>query len=218
MAWLRTASTAAWRRHCSMAWGLPQGIICYILRSFQAFATVARWIASIPGLARSAAGACCWSGARLWRLSASPLDRCGERMARPYFPRMRHRALAIWRAQPVTVTWLYVLLLLAGSASGSLGHAAGVAPHPGAGVDASWLVTLWLVWRVSRRGQVSRWILIILGSGLGCVNAALHVPEHPAALILLVVYAGQLALLLSPALSLPTGPQVAAETSPAATN
>jgi hypothetical protein len=62
-------------------------------------------------------------------------------------------------------------------------------------------VTFWLIWRVWRRGQVSRWILIIFGSGFGCVNAAFHVPKHPAALILLVIYAGQLALLLSPALS-----------------
>jgi hypothetical protein len=40
-----------------------------------------------------------------------------------------------------------------------------------------------------------------LGSGLGCVNAALHMSKHPAALVLLVIYAVQLILLLSPALS-----------------
>ena len=59
---------------------------------------------------------------------------------------------------------------------------------------ASGPVTFWLIWRVWRRGQISRWILIILGSGLGRANAALHMPEHPAALVLLVIYAVQLTL------------------------
>jgi 4-amino-4-deoxy-L-arabinose transferase-like glycosyltransferase len=72
---------------------------------------------------------------------------------------------------------------------------------------ASWLVTFWLIWRVWRRGQISRWILIIFGSGLGCINAAFHVSKHPVALIVLVIYAVQVTLLLSPALSQDDGPQ-----------
>jgi hypothetical protein len=82
-----------------------------------------------------------------------------------------------------------------------------MAPRAGAILLASWLVTFWLIWRVWRRGQISRWILIIVGSGLGCINAALHMSKHPAALVLLVIYAVQLTLLLSPALSWHDGPQ-----------
>jgi hypothetical protein len=122
-------------------------------------------------------------------------------------PRTEHRALAIWRAKPAIILGLYVLLLLAGSASGPLGHAAGMAPRAGVILLASWLVTFWLIWRVWRGGQISRWILIILGSGFGCINAAFHMSKHPAALVLLVIYAVQLTLLLSPALSPYDGPQ-----------
>ena len=128
-------------------------------------------------------------------------------MTRHDAPRTEHRALAIWRARPAIILGLYVLLLLAGSASGPLGHAAAMAPRAGVVLLASWLVTFWLIWRVWRRGQISRWILIILGSGFGCINAALHMSKHPAALVLLVIYAVQLTLLLSPALSRQDGPQ-----------
>ena len=38
-------------------------------------------------------------------------------MTRPDASRMRHRALAIWHAKPTVIVGLYVLLLLAGSAS-----------------------------------------------------------------------------------------------------
>jgi hypothetical protein len=128
-------------------------------------------------------------------------------MTRHDAPRTEHRALAIWRAKPAIILGLYVLLLLAGASSGPLGHAAGIAPgHIGDSLLVSWVVTLLLVWRVWRRGQVSR-CLLIFGSGFGCVDAAWHVPGHRAALILLVIDAGQLALMLSPALSRHDGPQ-----------
>jgi hypothetical protein len=109
---------------------------------------------------------------------------------------------------------LRVRLLLVGSASGPLGYAAGLAPHPGVALLVSWLVTfwlVWLVWLVWRGGRISHWILVMLGSGLGCVNAAFHIPKHPAALILLIIYASQLTLLLSPALDRHTNPQAAAD-------
>jgi FtsH-binding integral membrane protein len=83
--------------------------------------------------------------------------------------------------------------------------------RPGVELLVSWLVTFWLIWRVWRGGRISHWILIILGSGLGCVNAAFHIAKHPAALILLIVYVGQLALLLSPALDRHTNPRPAAD-------
>jgi FtsH-binding integral membrane protein len=85
-----------------------------------------------------------------------------------------------------------------------------MAPNPGVELLVSWLVTFWLVWRVWRGGRISHWILITLGSGLGCVSAAVHIPKHPAALILLIIYASQLTLLLSPALDRHTNPQAAA--------
>jgi len=136
----------------------------------------------------------------------------GGCMKRPCCPRIRRGALAIWHTKPAVNLCCYVFLLLAGSASGPLGHAAGIAPgHIGVTLLASWVVTLWLVWRVWRRGQVSRWLLIIFGSGFGCVNAASHIPGHRAALLLLVIYAGQLALMLSPAISHHVSAQTAAE-------
>ena len=108
--------------------------------------------------------------------------------------------------RPGLVLCAYVFLLLVGSASSPLGHSAGMAPQPGAALLISWLVTFWLIWRVWRRGRISHYILIIFGSGLGCVNAVFHMPKHPIAFILLIIYASQLTLLLSPALDRHTKP------------
>lgn len=122
-------------------------------------------------------------------------------------PDVRSRGpVAVWHSKPGTILCSYVLLLLAG---GALEYPAGLAPrNPGAAAVAVWLVVAWLIWRVWRHGRISRQILT-LGSGYGCVNAAVHIPGHPAALVLIAIYAGQLALMLSPALSLHSSAQAA---------
>jgi hypothetical protein len=61
---------------CRLAWPLDSNksvranSALLILSAQRLLATVARWIASIPGLAPSAAGVSCWSGARPLHLSA----------------------------------------------------------------------------------------------------------------------------------------------------
>jgi hypothetical protein len=137
-----------------------------------------------------------WHG--LSAMMASPCERTGDAWMRwPSFLRT-HR--------PGLVLCVYVFLLLVGSASSPLGHAAAMAPQPGDALLISWLVVFWLIWGVWRRGRISHWILIIFGSGFGCVNAAYHIAKHPVALILFIIYASQLTLLLSPALVRHTNP------------
>ena len=136
----------------------------------------------------------------------------GGYMKRPYRPRIRRGALTIWHTKPAVILCCYVFLLLAGSTSSPLRRGAGIAPgHSEVTLLVSWVVALWLVWRVWRRGQISRWLLIIFVSGSGCVNAAFHIRGDRAALLLLVIYAGQIALMLSPAISRHVTAQTAAQ-------
>jgi hypothetical protein len=67
--------------------------------------------------------------------------------------------------------------------------------------SASFMIVVFLVWRVSRGGRISRMILIIV-SGLSYVSAVLAVARSWDLLIvaLIIIFAAQIALLVSPAI------------------
>jgi hypothetical protein len=75
----------------------------------------------------------------------------------------------------------------------------GIDVRRGPGLPPSFLVTAFLVWRVSRGGRISR-VLLIIGNAASCVVAALAVARQwdVAVVALIVVSAAQVALLVSP--------------------
>jgi hypothetical protein len=102
----------------------------------------------------------------------------------------------IWRSGPGQLLVLYLILDLIAVACTAVAHPA--LPQK---AQAPWLpLAAFLVWRVSRGGRPSRVILIILGI-LSLAGAAFTSARSWSALVLLLlaVYAAQIALLVSPA-------------------
>jgi hypothetical protein len=106
-----------------------------------------------------------------------------------------------WRSTVAQLLALYLILDVIAVMCAAVAH---VGLHQ----SASWLpVAAFLTWRVSRGGRAARVILIIV-SGLWLV-AATHIKSSlwsPAVLVLLAIYAAQIAVLVSPAVYQRTRP------------
>ena len=112
--------------------------------------------------------------------------------------------MARWR-QPGALEMLLLFLVLS-----SVAFLLGLLRRPALRQEdlASFLVAVFCVWRVSRGGRISRMILIVV-SGLSYVSAVLAVARSWDLVIvgLIVIYATQIALLVSPAVFGRTRPE-----------
>jgi hypothetical protein len=109
---------------------------------------------------------------------------------------MRLGMSRIWRSGSGQLLVWYVILDVIAVVCAAVAH-----PALPQRAQAPWLpVTAFLVWRVSRGGRLSRVILIIAGT-LSFAEAAFISSRSwsPVVLLLLAVYAAQIALLVSPA-------------------
>jgi hypothetical protein len=106
-----------------------------------------------------------------------------------------------WRSTVAQLLALYLILDVIAVMCAAVAH---LGPRQ----SAPWLpVAAFLTWRVSRGGRVARVILIIV-SGLSLAGAA-HIRSSswsPSVLVLLAIYAAQIALLVSPAVYQRTRP------------
>jgi hypothetical protein len=103
----------------------------------------------------------------------------------------------IWRNTAGQILVLYLILDVIAIAVAAISH-----PPVLAKDLPAWLaVTVFLAWRVSRGGRISRVALILLGmlsfEGAAFIGTRLWTP---GALVLLAIYATQIALLVSPAI------------------
>ena len=98
------------------------------------------------------------------------------------------------RAARTLLAALVVLSVLAWPAEAAVGGSSFTLP--------GLVILLFLTWRVSQGGPIARMLLILVSAG-GYSGAALHLARMPgpADLGLLVATAGQVALLVSPAVS-----------------
>ena len=122
---------------------------------------------------------------------------------------LRKAAVHAWLEQPVPLLVAFLVLnVLAWPAEAAVG---GKTNLPGL------LIVLFLTWRVSQGGPISR-MLLILGSAGDYSGAAFHVARMPGPLDLwlLVASAGQVALLVSPAVYQRTRRSSVAGSAPAA--
>lgn len=103
----------------------------------------------------------------------------------------------IWRCTPGQLIALYLILGVVATVVATVSHPSLSAQ----GELASFAVTAFLAWRVSRGGRVSRVALILLGmlsfAGAAFIGTRLW---SPGVLVLLAIYATQVALLVSPAI------------------
>jgi hypothetical protein len=103
----------------------------------------------------------------------------------------------IWRNSPGQLLAIYLIL-------GGVALAVAASPHPSLPVKDQpfWFpVLVFLAWRVSRGGRISRLILILLSMSSFAGAAFTHTPEwSPRVLALLAIYGTQVALLVSPAI------------------
>lgn len=108
-----------------------------------------------------------------------------------------------WRSTVAQLLALYLILNVIAVMCAVVAH---LDLHQSA--QASWLpVAAFLTWRVSRGGRVAR-VILIVASGLSLAGA-MHIRSaswSPSVLVLLAVYATQIALLVSPAVYQRTRP------------
>jgi|HubBroStandDraft_6_1064221.scaffolds.fasta_scaffold489016_1 hypothetical protein len=110
----------------------------------------------------------------------------------------------IWRNDAGIVLLAYFIACVAALGCAALGHPGPRAQQTPLAQQAPWLLLMaFLTWRVWRRGRISRAILTLVAIG-DFVKFAHLGPGgwNPSVLGLLAIYAVQLALLLSPAVSL----------------
>jgi len=109
-----------------------------------------------------------------------------------------------WRSRVAQLLALYLILDVIAVMCAAVAHLARA--HS---TEASWLpVAVFLTWRVSRGGRVARVILIIVS--VLSFAAAMHISSSswsPSVLVLLAIYATQIAVLVSPAVYQRTGPK-----------
>ena len=110
----------------------------------------------------------------------------------------------IWRSEAGIVLLAYFIACVAALGCAALGHPGPRAQQTPLAQQAPWLLLMaFLTWRVWRRGRISRAILILAAMGEFVRFAHLGPGGwNPSVLGLLAIYAAQLALLLSPAVSL----------------
>lgn len=110
-----------------------------------------------------------------------------------------------WRSRVAQLLALYLILDVIAVMCAAVAHLARA--HS---TEASWLpVAVFLTWRVSRGGRVARVILIIVS--VLSFAAAMHISSSswsPSVLVLLAIYATQIAVLVSPAVYQRTGPKL----------
>jgi hypothetical protein len=102
----------------------------------------------------------------------------------------------IWRSGPGQLLAWYVVLEVLAVAAAAVAH-----PALPQRAQAPWLpLAAFLAWRVSRGGRLSR-VILIIASMLSVAEAAVISSRSwsPVVLLLLAVFAGQIALLVSPA-------------------
>ena len=110
----------------------------------------------------------------------------------------------IWRNEAGIVLLAYFIACVAGLGCAALGHPGPRAQQTPLAQQAPWLLlTAFLTWRVWRRGRISRAFLILAAIGEFVKFAHLGPAGwNPSVLGLIAIYAVQLGLLLSPAVSL----------------
>lgn len=120
--------------------------------------------------------------------------------------------IIVWR-DPRRAGWLMLLFFVLSLVVGSVVSVrAGANSSAQAGNGYDWIISAFFSWRVSRGGRFSR-MLLILGTGLGYLEAASTVASHlgPARFGVLAIYVIQLALLMSPSVFWRTRPRDWAE-------